>query len=284
MDYNSELIDAIEANRTADVWDLIYNNAEMVKCDIPFNPKWANGTGYFNGAVKADLPELKIGEIGRSRAPLPDNRRLLLVKTPFGNVVLFERYTPKTDADVGVPIVLNMPDAVRISEMIGTEGALNARRLADVTGDSVIANVGERLADFLEIARYGLQTCRQRFRLLEALLIMVRNLPEIVNIIRLAGTEDYAVKALMQARWPIGPDIKDAHEGNSIPFRSDGFGLNGEDRYRLTEWQAKAILSTPLHDLFGESLDRLADEYAKLAAEIDHSPSVSLGELAAAHK
>lgn len=271
MTYNHALIQAIDANNINDFWNILYADEAFVQKDIEYNPDWNNGTGYFNGAVNAELPELEIGEVGRCKAPAPNNRRILIVKTQFGNVVVFERYTPKEDGALNGPLAINMPDLVRESEMIGTEGALTMEQLVNIFGNGLTPtyNVGVRLHQFMEhVKTAGRQTRSLRFRRFEAQLVMARNLPEIVNIIRLSGSEESAVESLTDARWPIGPDIKDAHEHNSIPFRSDGYGLDGKGRYRLTESQAKVILGTPLSDLLSGPLDVIAREYHRLAKEL----------------
>lgn len=65
---------------------------------IEFNRNWANGTGYFDHAVRGEhAPVLKAGEIVCAKAPLPDNRKILIIGTPCGNVVLFRRYTTRHD-------------------------------------------------------------------------------------------------------------------------------------------------------------------------------------------
>lgn len=69
--------------------------------EITFNPKWNNGTGYFDGAVDYDdAPVLAVGEVVRSVTPEPNNRKILIVGTPVGNVVAFQRYTNRNDVHV----------------------------------------------------------------------------------------------------------------------------------------------------------------------------------------
>lgn len=77
--------------------------------EVAFDPKWKNGTGYFNGAVYADL-DLQPGERVRAQCDESD-RWIILIGTPLGNAVVFERYTPNT----GSPFVLvsNVPDELK---------------------------------------------------------------------------------------------------------------------------------------------------------------------------
>lgn len=58
---------------------------------IPFNPEWSEFGGYFAGAVyDAAAPVLTVGQLVSSVAP--DGRKLLLLGTELGNVVVFQRY------------------------------------------------------------------------------------------------------------------------------------------------------------------------------------------------
>jgi hypothetical protein len=131
-------------------WNAFYNS-EFVKCDIPFSEDWVQGS-YYDGGVDAKLPELEIGEIGRSVAPGKNARRILFVKTRFGNVVLFERYTPGEEGELNGPIVQNSPRRVHQSEMFRGQSALVMQDLIDALGDGWCNdNVGMRLEYFLNM-------------------------------------------------------------------------------------------------------------------------------------
>ncbi|MDR3392279.1 MAG: hypothetical protein P4L77_11155 [Sulfuriferula sp.] len=131
-------------------WNAFYNS-EFVKCDIAFDEEWAEGS-YYGGGVDAELPELEIGEIGRSVAPGNNARRILFVKTRFGNVVLFERYSPGEDGELNGPIVQNTPRLVHQSEMFRGQSALVMQDLIDALGDGWCNdNVGLRLEGFLNL-------------------------------------------------------------------------------------------------------------------------------------
>lgn len=65
-----------------------------IKEVIPFNPEWRSGTGFFSGAQEAVV---KIGAVVQSECP-ETHRRLILVGTALGTVVVFERYSPHADA------------------------------------------------------------------------------------------------------------------------------------------------------------------------------------------
>lgn len=111
--------------------------------DIEFNPKWANGTGYYDHAVKGpNAPKLEIGEIRRCVSTAPNNRKILLVGTFFGNVVVFQRFTDREDV-----IVSNMPYV--IETVTGCRSSLNEDKLFLLVGDF---NIGMRVNKLLREA------------------------------------------------------------------------------------------------------------------------------------
>lgn len=58
--------------------------------DLPFNPNWSNGTGLFDYAVYGEhAPTIPIGQMARSATP--SGRKLIIIGTRLGNVVVFER-------------------------------------------------------------------------------------------------------------------------------------------------------------------------------------------------
>lgn len=76
-------------------FDRIFFGAETIE----FNSNWANGTGYFDNAVKSKFaPLLNFGEV-RSCVSL-NNRRLVIIGTNLlgdetENIVLFDRYSDR---------------------------------------------------------------------------------------------------------------------------------------------------------------------------------------------
>ncbi len=58
---------------------------------IPCDPSWSNGTGYFDGAVKADIDEVCASQDEHGRQVIIVPQR----KSPGGdfNIVYFRRYT-----------------------------------------------------------------------------------------------------------------------------------------------------------------------------------------------
>lgn len=106
---------------------------------IPFDNNWANGTGYFDGAVKADLG-LKPGELAVSTAGGEDLRKMIIIGTRFGNVVIFERYTPKDDGNENIVVVVNRPS--KLSRFV-KNGAMSTEHFEDLTGSGIFSlNIG----------------------------------------------------------------------------------------------------------------------------------------------
>lgn len=96
----------------SEVFNTAFNTLSSTGSVIPFNPAWANGTGYFDHAVDGKhAPTLAPGQIAAStQAEGPgQGRRLILIGTGFGNVVLFTRYSGSTG-----PIVYNIPRDIEI--------------------------------------------------------------------------------------------------------------------------------------------------------------------------
>ncbi len=148
-----KFIKALSSVKTInDFFNAFYTCADVVSTVLPYDPEWANGTGYFNGIVHAEFPELKFGEIGRSVVTAPDNRRILIVKTYLGNVAVFERYTPQASGDISGPVVFNGPQDLSNSRsgMLPCEGALRLEDLISILGNGMTRNVGQRLENLME--------------------------------------------------------------------------------------------------------------------------------------
>lgn len=81
------------ATPTLSAIDSTFNASfEAITKTLPFNPQWANGTGYFDHAVKGECaPVLGAGEMAKSEDDV--GRPLIIIGTPIGNVVVFRRYS-----------------------------------------------------------------------------------------------------------------------------------------------------------------------------------------------
>ena len=115
-----------------------------IQTEVPFDPSWANGTGYLDGAVYHPLPPGKM-------AKTIDNydRRVILIGTRFGTVVVFDRYRGQTDGGV---YVSNRPRSVAIDALM-TGTAIGGGEMACVLGDFV-PNIGEMIEEiYAELTR-----------------------------------------------------------------------------------------------------------------------------------
>jgi hypothetical protein len=94
-----------ETIMTTNTTHSFYNIFAATAVSLPFNPRWSNGTGYFDHAVAGFLaPCLAPGQTMKTETT--DNRKMIIIGTEFGNCVFFERYTGGAN---GV-IVQNSPD------------------------------------------------------------------------------------------------------------------------------------------------------------------------------
>jgi hypothetical protein len=84
------------------------NAFNAINVELPFNPEWANGTDYFNGAMSVDL---EVGKRAKSTCT-SSKRRMILVGTKLGTCVAFERYTPETNSPFVV--VSNVPHMLNV--------------------------------------------------------------------------------------------------------------------------------------------------------------------------
>lgn len=153
--FNEAAADAVNSGSLNTFWNYIYNNPNIVQKEVPFDPSWANGTGYFNGAALDTLPGVEVGEIVRSRANVgADKRRLLIVKTRFGNVVLFERYNAPDGVLTG-PIVHHEPRLVKLMGVFDpASGPLTLKEVIDALGDcNCNMNVALRIEQFFNAMR-----------------------------------------------------------------------------------------------------------------------------------
>lgn len=92
-----------------DIFHRFNNTFNRIATTVAFDPKWENNTGYFDHCVKTDLG-LRPGDVAKSVDQ--NDRRIILIGTRFGNVALFERYSP-TKTTLSFKVVGNYPSALR---------------------------------------------------------------------------------------------------------------------------------------------------------------------------
>lgn len=111
--------------------------------DMQFDPKWGDGTGYFNNAIGSGKVTLKSGEL-RS-ATTPNGRRMIFIGTHLGTVAIFDRYTPEDNVFVfnmdkrierGQWLAGRTIDDVEMFVLLGALGAAPGRGgIADIIHD-----------------------------------------------------------------------------------------------------------------------------------------------------
>lgn len=118
-----------------------FNSIERV---IPYSSEWENGTGYLGHAVHKDLG-LNNGDVGKSVDQ--SGRRIIIIGTYFGNVLVFQRHSYPEDNDLpeNMVVVLNGPVKLKQAEMLwGT--ALSDDVFIRICGNEYGAkNVGQAL-------------------------------------------------------------------------------------------------------------------------------------------
>lgn len=139
---------------TKQMFNTIFSQSNIP--EITFNVNWNNGTGYFDNAVASyDAPKLGLGEMGKAT----DNhgRHLLIVNTPVGNVVLFERFNDPLNS----VIVSNAPAQIERLFPELSIGKMTCECIAKMCGvmyaeDRIIAfgmpNIGMLLNDIVQTA------------------------------------------------------------------------------------------------------------------------------------
>lgn len=133
--------------------------AEIQKV-VPFNPAWNNGTGYMNHAVTDKSIGLAVGDIVKFVAPVTDEpektRKGILIGTPVGNVVIFQRYIDE-GASLCNAIVFNAP--MSVAKLVGASGTLSDDQFYALAGGvlSFCENIGYKIDRIIkEAAKFEL--------------------------------------------------------------------------------------------------------------------------------
>ena len=128
----------IEEDDRKEVFETAFKNAKR----IDFNEKWKNGTGYLDHAAEGKhAPKVSQGQVVSF---LDDkDRRGVIVGTKYGNIVVFERYSPEGNETSGV-FVCNVADKVKENvNFIKFERALSLDTLRDIFGHNGSDNIGK---------------------------------------------------------------------------------------------------------------------------------------------
>lgn len=152
--YSNDVVIVEPEGPAAEAFNRVYYRAPQ----IHFNEKWANGTGYYDGAVDGgDAPVLAQGQIVRVLSPLPNDRRILIVGTALGNVVVFDRFSGGLNG-VFVKNVSTKFSQSFVGNLIGS-GSQNAEHIHFIFGNDPdnwnSINVGKWMKNLqADIVRY----------------------------------------------------------------------------------------------------------------------------------
>ena len=110
---------------------------------VEFNPSWKNGTGYLDNAVhdkSIEVASTTIDDFGR---------KVIIVPTPVGNVVVFERFS---GGDRGI-IVSNAPRQVAsLGAGLDLHSSLGDNELEFYLGTEWgTSHIGQRIDDLLKL-------------------------------------------------------------------------------------------------------------------------------------
>jgi hypothetical protein len=122
---------------------------------LEFDERWNNGTGYFDALTDHSMIKLEDGEIARFHTGVTNNRRGLVVGTPLGNVVVFDRFSNQVGKDTHVTFTFNAPDQLSILKIVPEHTALMRDGMELIIGDPrwpvLSKNVGVRLKELKEL-------------------------------------------------------------------------------------------------------------------------------------
>ena len=126
--------------------DLFVEQFSKLTQEIEFNPKWSNGVGFFDFAVHGEhAPTVPRGTAMKSTAP--GGRRLIVIGTRLGNVVVFER-TVATPGKAKPHIVYNAPSVITNGGWIYEPlKPLEEFSLENLIGSIDHVNIGRQLED-----------------------------------------------------------------------------------------------------------------------------------------
>ena len=102
--------------------------------ELPFDSAWNNGTGYFDALVTADIADLEVGEMAKSYTGDVNRRRIIVMKTVLGNVVVFDRYTDNATLEYPV-FTQNSPRALERAQLVKS-GQINGEQMEALLGDA----------------------------------------------------------------------------------------------------------------------------------------------------
>jgi DNA gyrase subunit A len=158
--------------------------------------------------------------------------------------------------------------------------------VALVDGQPRLCNLRELVEIFLEHRRevvtrrtvFELRKARERGHVLEGLAVALANIDAFIETIKTSPTPPVAKAALMARGWDSGlvremlARAEDSTPGGRAAYRPeglpDGYGLQADGLYRLSDEQAQEILQMRLQRLTGLEQDKIVGEYREVMAQI----------------
>ena len=152
--------------------------------------------------------------------------------------------------------------------------------VALVNGQPRILNLKEIIQAFIVHRRevvsrrtiFDLRKARDRAHILEGLAIALSNIDEIIELIKKSESPAVAKAGLLEKSWRPGVVLEMLQRAGAESSKPEGlgdqFGLIDE-KYRLTEKQAQAILYLRLHKLTGLEQDKIISEYREILDKIE---------------
>lgn len=113
---------------------------------IPYNPAWSNGGGQYDYAIYGEhAAKIPVGEMVRSSTN--GGRRMLLIGTRLGNMIIYDRFTQQgpgqKDEDRAV-FFYNAPTKMSIGAWFGRT-YLDEFDMSIAVGDEVEPHIGWRI-------------------------------------------------------------------------------------------------------------------------------------------
>lgn len=121
---------------------------------------------------------------------------------------------------------------------------------------------------------YELNKARDRAHVLEGLTVALENIDPIIAMIKAAKSPAEAKQKLLNQNWPqvtISEYLRKAGAEQTRPSKLEKqYGMQPDNKYKLSTEQAQAILDLKLHRLTGLEQDKITREYQDIIDKIAH--------------
>ena len=197
----------------------------------------------------------------------------------------------ESDKD-GVRIVIELKSGTNPEVMLNNlfaltplESSYGINNVALVNNVPKVLNLKEILEIFIAHRRevvtrrtiFDLNKAKDRGHILEGLTVALANIDQIISLIRNSKDPAIAKQKLLSKKWKAGMVSKLIKNSGSISTKPENlgkeFGLSGSS-YKLTEFQAQAILDLRLQRLTGLEQDNLIAEYEEILDEINNLQAI----------